>query len=191
MKRCRLCGREFPDSYNFCDQDASALPALSAPRRNWLRFTLIGATLIALGLATAILAPQTVRRYLASHLSIEVTGVSAEEGSLSWPPGDVELNLRVHNSAPLAPAIRSLRFDCGLSSRSILTLEWPSRYPGELSIAANGDTDLAVKVSPRHLDPESILSGSQGNARIVCKGPAVFALWGIELSQDLEFEKKL
>jgi hypothetical protein len=193
VKRCRLCGREFPDSYTYCDQDASTLPTV---RRSWLPAALVaGGLAIALTAAAAIAGPPAAQRYIGSHISAEITGVSAGSGALSWPIGNVELNLRVHNSAPLSPSLRSLRFECALSSNSssskTVALEWALGPAQELSIAANRDTNLTVKASPRHIDPESILTGLQGNGDVVCKGPAVFSLWGIELSRDLEFEKRL
>jgi hypothetical protein len=147
--------------------------------------------LVAVLMAAAIAGLQMVRRYIGSHIAFEITGVSMESNRLSWPPVDVELNLRVHNRSFLDPSLRSMRFECATSSRSLVALEWPSGFSRELSIAANRDTDLSVKVSPRHIDPDSILSDLQGQARLVCRGPAVFSLWGIEFSRDLEFEKIL
>ena len=192
MKRCRMCGRDFPDSYSFCDQDASALPP-ARPRRTRSTVAAIGAVAVLVAIAAAA-APGEFRRYIRSHVAIDVTGVSFAHAAFSWPPGNVELQLRVHNRSPLSPSLRSLRLTCSVLSGSSIALEWPpadAPVAQGLEIRANQDTDLVLKVSPQHLDPESILSGLQEPAGTVCRGPAAFSLWDVAFSQEIEFERKL
>jgi hypothetical protein len=188
VKRCSLCGRQFPDNYLYCDQDATPLPASGRRLSAWL---VAAGILVALLLAAVVAGPGQVRRYIGNHIIVEVVGVSLGHGALSWLPGDVELNLRVHNSSMFSPSLRSLRLECSLGSQSAVALEWPSGPSPELPVAAGGDTDLPLKVSPRHIDPESILSGLKGQPEIDCKGPADFAVWGIGFSQQLDFQRKL
>lgn len=188
MKRCRLCGRQFPDNYSFCDQDASRLPV--SRRLFAARAAIAGGVVSALVLALT-LAPGQLRRYLRSRVALEVTGVSLRQGAPLSPSGDVDLNLRVRNSAPFSPALRSVRLDCGLASRDTIRLEWPSGWSKEVLISADKDTDLSLKVSPRNFDPDSVLSAFESKAEVVCKGPAEFSVWGIVFTQDLQFGEKL
>jgi len=142
-------------------------------------------------LAAVVSGPAQVRRYIGNHIAVEVIGVSLGHGAFSWLPGDVELNLRVHNSSVFTPSLRSLRLECSVGSQNAVALEWPSGPSLDLPIAAGGDTDLPLKVSPRHIDPESVLNGWKGQPEIDCKGPAEFAVWGIGVSQQLDFKRKL
>jgi hypothetical protein len=185
LKRCPRCGRVFPDRYSFCDQDATPLPAARG------RVPKAGMA-AALGLAIVAVAvfagPPQLQRYESGHLAVEVTSVSLSQAVPSWPPGAVELKLRVRNSAPFSPVLRSLRFECGVPSHNAVVLEWPPEPPRQLEVAAGRDMDLVLKLSPRTFDPASIQGGLSPKATVVCKGPAAFSLWGIGFSQDLEFE---
>ena len=191
MKRCLRCGREFPDSYTFCDQDASPLPNA---RPVWFWPAIVAGAMATVAAVAGIAAPPLIRSYVLDRLKVEVTGLSLGHGVLSWLPGNVELDLRVRNDAPLSPTLRALHLECAAAGHNVVSLDWPSAPSKEVSIRKGEDTDLRLRVSPRHIQPESIIDGLRGNGglpEVACKGPAEFAVWGIGFSQNLDFRKKI
>ena len=54
-----------------------------------------------------------------------------------------------------------------------------------------GNPEYGQVTEMRHIDAESILSGLKGQAELACKGPAEFAVWGIGISQPLDFQRKI
>jgi hypothetical protein len=185
VKRCGVCGREFPDSHKYCEQDASPLK----PPRTWRRSALAAALGIAGLAAVAVAGPPRIRSYFGSHMSLEITNVTRE----------LDLTLRVHNRTPLTPALRSLQLECTAGSIDAVALEWRPQEPesAALAISANAATEITVKVRPQ-LDAASlgtisigsILGGLSSGGAVNCKGPAVFSLGGLTFNQNLDFNKR-
>ena len=188
MKRCPQCGRTYSDGLLYCDQDATPL----RPARKKLPYYLAGAAVLALA-AAGLAVPGFLRQYLQDHVTVEFKDISLHTDPFRWPPlhpyADIALSVR--NTGAISPNLLSVRLTCAVAGRDMAALEWPANGEPPLSIAANQETDVKLKLTPRAFDIGSILQQPSSARDAACGGTVGVSLWSIRISRDVSVKTQL
>ena len=184
--RCPKCGRRFPASQKFCDQDASPLVA-GRTRRTGL---LVSIVLVLGAIAAGVVwGPRLARAYLKAHLSVEFGAVEVKQGLSFWP--DLDLVLRARNTTGFSVVLHSARLSCSLAGASLVNIEAPPAGSAPLTIPSGSNTtEVRLRAKPNLVGLEG-LKGFPSNWDAVCKGPVEVSLWGIQASQDVTVKAAL
>jgi len=181
--RCPTCGRTFPASKKFCDQDASALVAAGQRRKGSLLLPVSILLMLAVIGGGVVWGPGLARAYLKAHLSVAFGTVEVKQGLSFWP--DLDLVLRARNTTGFSVALHSARLTCSLAGASLITIEGPPAGSGPLTIpSGSGDTEVRLRVKPNLIGLDG-LKGFPTSWDASCDGPVEVSLWGIKTSRNV------